>query len=210
MKKIITVVILIAIIFIGKWFIDNKTIDYETIVSDSLSSFYINGKTTELKPIIDLLDKVSYDSDLRSEIQSYSQSIVHSWYTYLENKYLCTKSNLNSCLVKVEEYKLLNAKLKSLYDYKCKDNFTIILPSSYTNLSNTGEEQINALNKIIKSPSAKDPKNSEEIRNEKCNKAQTCESCRDGLCSCTYIDENKKSETLICKDKNAANENRHT
>lgn len=202
MKKFMILILLIIIIVIGKIYIDNKTINYEEIVNASLSSYYISGSKTDLKPITDLLEKINYDDKLKAEIQKYSFTIIDSWYSYLDGKYICTKSNLNSCLTQVEEYKILDTKLKDLYKYKCKDGFTIILPSSYTNLVNTGEEKITALNKIIKSPSAKDPKNSEEIRNEKCAKATVCESCRDGLCVCTYINEFKGSEKLTCKDKN--------
>ncbi len=202
MKKIITLVIIIIIILGGKWFIDNKTIQYEELVNESLSSYYISGNTKELQPIIDLLEKVKKDDKLKKEIQDYSLSIVNSWYTYLESKYNCSKSDLNSCLTQVDEYTLLDSKLKNLYSLKCSDGFTIILPSAYTNLVNVGEEKIASLNKMIKSPSAKEQKNSEEIRIEKCNKATTCESCRDGLCTCTYINDNKSSETISCADPN--------
>lgn len=202
MKKIIMLILLILIVIFGKMYIDNKTINYEEIVNASLSSYYISGSKTELKPITELLEKISYDDKLKAEVQKYSFSIVDSWSSYLEGKYTCTKSTLNSCLTQVEEYKVLDTKLKDLYNYKCKDGFTIILPSSYANLENTLTEKIAALNKIIKSPSAKDPKNSEEIRTEKCNNATVCESCRDGLCVCTYVNENKATEKLTCKDKN--------
>ena len=207
MKKRLIPILLLILIIIGKMIIDNKTINYKPIVKDSFSSYFIKGQAQELNPVIEILDKIKYDDNLRKEIQNYNLEIINSWLSYIDNKYICIKSNLNSCINQVEELKNLETRLKTLYSSKCQDGFTLILPSTYTNITNDLNTKIKALNKIIESPSAKELKNNEEIRKEKCNKAINCDSCRDGWCKCIYLDDNKRSETYTCPDKNFTKEN---
>lgn len=199
--KWIFLVVLIILVFIVKGMIDKKTIDYETILNDSFTSFYISSSKEDLKPAMELLNKYKNDENLRTKIQNYAFTIVGSWYKYLDEKYVCDRNNLNSCKVQLEEFKRLNNKLNDLYDYKTKNGYALLLPSAYSNLSSEGEKKITGLEKVIASPSAKNPKDSEEIRLEKCNKAIECNNCRDGLCKCYYMD-GKNREEITCKDKN--------
>lgn len=197
--KLFIIISIVLVVLIGKSVIDHKTVDYKTIVNESLMSFYVNGHVKELQPIIDLLEEYEDDDVIRADIQSSSLSIVGSWYTYLDEKYFCDISNLNSCKAQLDEFIILNNKLNNLYDFKCEDGFTIIIPSSYTNLKNQGIKKVEGLEKIIKNPSAKNPLTSEEIRLRKCLVAVDCDNCRDGVCKCYYIDEDKNREEISCK-----------
>lgn len=200
--KIIILVVIVCAILFGKSYIDNKTFDYTEIVSDSLSSYFISGNSSELKPIIDLLDKYKSDSKITYNIQSYSFEVVGSWYTYLDDKYYCDKNNLNSCKAQLEEFKLLAIRLNDLYTYKNNNGYSIILPSAYNNLKSEGEKKVAGLEKIVASPSAKNPSTSEEIRLSRCKSAIDCESCREGLCKCYYITENKTRDSVMCVKEN--------
>ena len=204
MKKIIYIVVIVAMIIGGKFLIDYKTFDASKVVNESLSAFYVNGNKEELKPIIELLEKYRDDEIKRENIQNSSSDIVGSWFMYLDDKYLCNMSNLNACKTQLDEFNALKSKLKVLYDYKSKDNFTIILPSIYTNLETEADKKIADLNKIIANPNAKNPLTSEEIHNRKCMVAVDCTNCRNGLCKCYYLDENKDREELTCQ-KNITN-----
>lgn len=202
--KIIFLVFVIAIIIGGKKYIDHKTFNYKEVVDQSITSYLVAGTTDKLEPIISILDKYANDATMKSNIQSYSYTLIGSWYTYLDGKYVCDKSNLNSCKVQLEEFNALDAKLQNLYSMKSKDGYTIIVTSAYNNLKSEGEKKISGLQKIVASPSAKNPLTSEEERLQKCMVAVDCESCRDGVCKCYYLDENKNREALTCK-KDIAN-----
>lgn len=199
MKKLIYIVIIVAMIIGGKFLIDYKTFDVSDVVNKSLSTYYINSEKNELKPIVDLLEKYSDDEIKRENIQNLSSEIVASWFLYLDDKYLCDLSNLNACKTQLEEFNLLKDKLKVLYEYKSSDNFTIILPSIFDNLNTEADLKIADLNKKISNPNAKNPLTSEEIHNRKCMLAVDCTNCRDGLCKCYYLDENKNREELVCQ-----------
>ena len=199
MKKLIYIVIIVAMIIGGKFLIDYKTFDVSDVVNKSLSTYYINSEKNELKPIDDLLEKYSDDEIKRENIQNLSSEIVASWFLYLDDKYLCDLSNLNACKTQLEEFNLLKDKLKVLYEYKSSDNFTIILPSIFDNLNTEADLKIADLNKKISNPNAKNPLTSEEIHNRKCMLAVDCTNCRDGLCKCYYLDENKNREELVCQ-----------
>ena len=63
--------------------------------------------------------------------------------------------------------------------------------SDYSNLLLNTQEVINLA-------SATSPQDSEEIRKTKCATATDCSSCRDNLCTCSYVDEDKNKETITC------------
>lgn len=197
--KIITLLVFVSAILWGKGYIDEMTFDYTDIVNNSLSSYYASGVINDLKPIVELLEKYNGNEKIRSEIQTYSFNIVGGWYTYLDGKYFCDRGNLNSCKIQYEEFNSLSSKLTGLYNYKSKNGYTIILPSGYNNLKSEGDKKIAGLKKIIDSPSAKNPSDSEEIRAQKCKVAVDCESCRDGVCKCYYINESNGRETVTCQ-----------
>lgn len=201
--KWIFLVVLVILVLIIKGMIDKKTVDYETIINDSFTSFYISSSKDDLQPAIELLNKYRNDEKLRTKIQGYAFSIVGSWYKYLDEKYVCDRNNLNSCKVQLDEFKRLNNKLVDLYDYKTKNGYALLLPSAYSNLNSEGGKKVSGLEKNIASPSAKNPMNSEEIYLDRCNNAIECTNCRDGLCRCYYMD-GKNREEITCKDKNPA------
>ncbi len=197
--KIFLVILFVLGIFFGKRYIDSMTFDYTEIVNDSLSSYYVSGVINDLKPIVELLEKYNNDEKMRNNIQTYSFKIVGGWYTYLDGKYFCDRGNLNSCKIQFEEFNALSSKLTGLYNYKSKNGYTIILPSGFNNLKSEGDKKIAGLKKIIESPSAKNPSDSEEIRIKKCKVAVDCEGCRDGVCKCYYINENNNREVVTCQ-----------
>lgn len=200
--KWIFFVVLVILVFVIKGMIDKKTVNYEAILNESFTSFYISSSKDDLKPAIELLNKYKNDENLRIKIQNYAFSIVGSWYKYLDEKYVCDRYNLNSCKVQLEEFKGLDNKLNDLYEYKTENGYALLLPSAYSNLNSEGVKKVSGLEKVIASPSAKNPKDSEEIRLERCNSAVDCTNCREGLCKCYYID-GKNREEITCKDKNS-------
>lgn len=197
--KIILLLLIVAAIFLGKKVIDYKTIDYKEIVTKGLTDFYVTGVTSHLDPIVDILNEYENDEKIRNEIQKYSVELVGGWFTYLDEKYLCDYSNLNSCKAQLADFQAFLIKLDNLYLKKCNDGFTIIIPSSYTNFKSELEKKIKDINTVISSPSARNPQNSEEIRLKKCLVAVDCDNCRDGLCKCYYVDSNRNREEVVCK-----------
>lgn len=198
LPKLILIIAIVGVAIGGKKYIDYKTEDYKETVTKSLADYFISGDVSNLDDVIDILEKYEDDEDKRSEIQVYSLDIVGSWYLYLDDKYYCDNKNLNSCQAQLDEFNSLNEKLKNLYETKCDDGFTIIIPSSYTNLKNQGDVKVAALQKIVNLPSSTSPKDSETIRKAKCASAIDCENCRNNICSCYYTDENSNRETVSC------------
>lgn len=198
------IVFIVVLVIVGKNIIDNKTFKYESILEESLSSYMISGDTEVLNPVIELLNKYSNDEEIKKGIQSYSYSFLGSWYTYLDGKFLCDKNNLNSCKLQLSQFEDLNVRLQNLYNLKSDDGYSIIVTSAYSNLSSEGKKKIEGLKKIVDSPSAKDPVDVEEERQQKCAVAIDCESCRDGVCTCYYLDNDRNREELTCK-KDIAN-----
>lgn len=198
LPKILFIIALVGVIIGGKKIIDFKTEDYKETVTNGLTEFFISGDVSELEPVITILEKYEDDDVRRKEIQDYSLDIVGSWYLYLDNKYYCDNKNLNSCMAQLEEFNTLNDKLNKLYDTRCEDGFTIIVPSSYTNLKNQGEVKVAGLKKIIDLPSSVNPQDSETIRKTKCATATECTGCRNNVCTCYYTDEENNRETVDC------------
>lgn len=201
LPKILFILLIVGIIFGGKKIIDYKTQAYEDVVTAGLTKYFVSGDVTELKPVIELLEKYANEEEKRKEIQSFSLDIVASWYTYLDNKYYCDNVNLNSCIAQLVEFKVLNSKLTNLYETKCEDGFTIIIPSSYTNLSKQGAIKVEGLEKVTNNPGAISPQDSEKIRLTKCASIvpTDCDSCRDNLCTCYFVDsETKDKEAVRC------------
>ena len=55
--KIIFVIMIVVLIIVGKNIIDKKTFKYEETLENSLSSYMVSGNTSDLDPIVELLDK---------------------------------------------------------------------------------------------------------------------------------------------------------
>lgn len=199
--KLVFIGAIIATIFLGKDFIDKKTFKYEDTVNKTITNYFISGNTSELKPLQDLLDSYKPDDNIVYNIQTYSNDNIWSWFEYVDGKYTCNKANLNSCQVQLEEFKILQSRLNSLYSAKSpKNNHTLMLQSSYNNISSEVKKKLTDIEKIINSPSAKNPSDSEQIRQKKCSVVQDCTNCRDGVCTCTYVSEGRSEEIKCNKD----------
>lgn len=200
--KLAIFIVIVLVIIIGKKVIEVRTYDYKPTVSASLQAFYLSTNPNDLTPITDLLDKYNKNDNVREGIQEYAYSIVGTWYKYLDGKFTCDRSNRNACQVQQEEFNQLNEKLKYLYGKKSTDGYAAISPSKYQSLKTEGEKKINALNSYITDVNSKDPKDSETIRKEKCARVNKdeCDNCKDGICTCYYIDNNKKDgqEPIKC------------
>ncbi len=200
--KIILLLIVVAIILGGKYFIDYKTYDYREAVNDSLTEYFITGDTDDLKPIIKILDEHADDEKYRKDLQSFSGDFVGSWFVYIDSKYECSLGNKNSCAAQHVELTELQKRLTALYECEADDNYTIIVPSVYNSLNDQATQKITAISNILNSPSAKDAPTIEETRIRKCSMTTECESCREGTCVCYYTDSSTKvREELVCYNK---------
>lgn len=206
MKKIIIkIVIFVAVlgaIFGVKKYIDFTTYNYKPGVNEALTDYFVNNDQKGLKEITDMLDEYKDNEKKVSEIQDYSYTIVGSWFTYEDQKYACDdttfRTNMNSCLVQLEEFKNLNDKLAIIGNYKSHEGFTILKKSYYDNLVSQVNKRIADIEK--KSKSSRNPLSSEEDRLEKCNKTTECDNCRDGVCKCYYTANGIREELTCNKD----------
>ncbi len=197
--KIVLFVVLVVTIIVGKQVIDKKTFNYKNVVDTSVMNYFVNSDVNYLKEFAELIDKYRNDEDFVYNIQTYSNGVVWSWFSYTDGKYICDKENLNSCEAQLEDFLALSNKLVSFYGVRSsKSNYPLMLSSSYNNITTEVNKKIASLQKVINSPSAKSPANSEEIRKKKCMTAQECTNCRDGVCVCTYIAESGKASEVRC------------
>lgn len=201
MFKFIFLGIIIAIVIFGKQYIDKKTFKYEKTVDECISNYFINSDSKALTPLSELLDKYSDDEDIVYNIQSYSSDVIWSWFAYIDEKYECNRENLNSCKIQLEEFQRLTTLLNNLYATKTpKNQYTLMLNSSYNTITTEVNKKIPSIEKAINSPSAKNPLDSEQTRQKKCSAVQDCTSCRDGVCTCTYTDGSHTEEIRCNKD----------
>lgn len=198
--KIVFLGVIIALIVFGKQYIDKKTFKYEEVVDKSINEYFIYSDPTKLNDLKNLLDNYSDDESTTYDIQAYSGKVVWDWLTYIDNKYSCDRSNKNSCQVQLEEFQSLNNLINTFYNIKSKKGLTLMLKSTYSNIATQITGKITGLEKTIKSPSAKNPLDSEQVRQKKCAAVQDCSNCRDGVCTCTYIDGNRTEEIRCNKE----------
>lgn len=198
--KLISFIIILVIMILGRNYIRYITVDYKTVVDNSLSSYYITGDSSKLNDISNLLGEYKKNAKIIDNIQSHAYLRVTEWFTYIDNKYQCDKSNYNSCLAQLDEFKFLVKKLETLYSVK-GGGYSIIAPKGYQALLEAGEKKIEGLQGISKNKNYVNPYNSEYIYQEKCTNAIDCD-CRDSVCKCTYISKNsdgsKKQEDITC------------
>lgn len=202
-KTIIKIVIFVAIlgaIYGAKKYIDFRTFDYKPEIKEAITNYFVNDNRDGLDDILKILDENKNNDSKRTEVQNYSYSLVGSWFTYADQEYACDdttfRTNKNSCLVQLEEFRKLYDKLVVLYNYKSSEGYTIILPSYYNSLVSQVQKRITDIEK--KANSSRNPSTSEEQRIEKCNKATECDNCRDGICKCYYT-SNGVREELSCQ-----------
>lgn len=198
--KIIIFVAFIGLIFLGKKLIDIKTFNYIDVVEENLTNYYVTSSDTYIDNIIAILNEKQKDETLRENIQSTAYSVIGSWYTYIDNKYLCDNDNLNACKAQKNEFNELNNKVANLYGKKCSDGYTIMRPSSYSSLQRQTDKKLKEIEDVINNPTSKNPKSSEELRLYKCERGTDCE-CRNGTCKC-YYSSNGTQEEITCKDPN--------
>ena len=200
--KVIFFILIAAIIVGGKYFIDNKTYNFRDEVKSSLTDYFIKGDINSLDNIVDLLNKYADDEEYRKNVQNYSADIVGSWFVYVDNKYNCSLSNKNSCIVQFNELTTLSKKFDELYKLKASDGYTIVVPSAYNSLKKEVDKKLYNLSNIMASNGIRDPQDIEQIRLNKCRLTNECERCYDGACTCYYTDNTTKvREELLCWGK---------
>lgn len=204
-SKFLPIIILVLLILIGKNKIDNRTYDYKPEVEVALSNYFVSGDDTGLDNVLNLLDKYKGNDSMRKSIQDYSFNIAYSYFIYVQDKYVCSSDNYrinhNSCSAQLEEFTNLRDKLTKLYSYRSdKNGYSIISNSNYNTLVSKSKNYITNLETWVKSSS--NPKNSEELRIQKCDSLKVdtdCENCgNDGICTC-YYNGDAGRESLKCK-----------
>ncbi len=199
--KILIIVAVIATVIIGKKIIDNKTYDFTSEVKTSLNKYFASGNTKDLDKIIKLIDANEKDRDYIGRLEDFASEEVEKMYTYISDKYLCDKNNLNACEQALVEVQNLNQKIEDLYEYKSKDGSVIINPSTYKTLQRNGQEKEKNIESVIKSYASKNAPDSENIRLEKCEKATDCNcNASSKTCQCKYT-IGKSNFTLVCENK---------
>lgn len=205
-KKLILFIVLFIIMFAGKKYIDYITVDYQSIVDEALSKYYISSDAKDLEPIADLLNKYTKNANIVKKIQNRSYEVVGNWFVYIDNKYVCDKNNANSCTPQLNEFERLNAKLEMLGTVKGGGYF-IIQPNAFESLKSEGANKVTRLAAATRNKTYTSPENSEAIYQAKCaniNTSSTDCKCnnQDGICSCsissTNKDGSKKIEDIKC------------
>lgn len=202
-KKILFIVggIIVAglLIWGGRTFYLTQMVNYKAAVEDAIDTYSYSEQVSDLAPIADLFKKYKNHEKIKDEIQAYSYELVNEWYEYLINKYVCDLNNVNSCKLMLSELEDFEPKIDKLYNYREIDGYTVISKNTYTNLMTKLDKKIKEIDAIIKDPSATRPLNEAEIKDKKCNATSVCSNCRDGVCTCTYTNEDGSKEDLTCK-----------
>ena len=203
LKKLAIFVCIFVVLLCGKKYIDYITIDYKSVVDESLSSYYVSSNIQDLEPIAKLLNKYQKNANIVKKIQNYSYEKVGQWFLYIDKKFVCDEKNYNSCVSQLKEFELLTLKLKSLKDVKGGGYF-IILPTAYDALLDEADKKVTSLTTISKNRSYTSPDNSETIYQRKCSSVKVDDDCqcRDGICTCSYdyaaADGSKKIGEVKC------------
>lgn len=203
-KKIILtivggVIILVILGFIIYNFYITKMYNYKDISKTAINNYYVSGEVDDLKSIPELFKKYKKKEEIKQDIQKYNYSLITEWFLFLDNKYICNVENMNSCKIKKNEYNSLIEKVNNLYNYRNIEGYTIISKTDYKNLIDDLNKKIESMNDTIKDPNAKRPLNEVEKKEEKCNSTNNCSECRNGICICTYLDENNARQEITCK-----------
>ena len=199
---IILVIVGLVVAFIF-WFRDlykNNMVDYKAKVGESLDSYYVSGNTKDLKPIMDYFVEYENNVKIKEDIQSFSYDEVSKWVNYVDEKYICSVDNLNSCELQLSEYNELLTKIERIYSFKEVQGYKVITNRAHTSITDDLKKKIAYNEEIVSSVNAKSPMNEDDIRKDKCSKTNDCSNCRGTVCTCTYID-NGVREDVLCKDK---------
>jgi hypothetical protein len=195
--------VVVSFVWFGKWLIDYKTFDYKATTLDALEKFYVSNQVSDLDPIVDLMDAYEKEEEIINKIQVLVANEVGKWYTYVDSKYTCDKTNKMACATQMEEFNILNTKLGVIHGVKSKAGRIIIDPKGYVELSAQGTKKVKTLKSTYLSAGSTNPLNSQEIYEKRCNEVSECENCRDLTCKCYFIDEDKVRNEIICLNKNA-------
>ncbi len=202
---VLVVALIVAFIFWFRGFYKNNMVNYKAKVGESLDSYYVSGDTKDLKPIMDYFIEYENNIKIKEDIQSYSYDEISKWVNYLDEKYVCTVDNLNSCELQLNEYNEVLAKIERLYTFKEVQGYKVITNRAHSSIIDDLKKKISYNEEIISSVNAKAPMNEDEIRKDKCNKTNDCSNCRgnngiNNVCTCVYINNGVREEVL-CKDK---------
>ncbi len=205
-KKLISsscfLIAIISFIWFGKWFIDYKTFDYKTTINEALEKFYVSSQVSDLQPIVDLMDAYEKEDEVINKIQVHVANEVGKWYTYVDHKYNCDKTNKMACSTQMEEFNILNTKLGVIHGVKANKGL-IIDAKGYIELSAQGTKKVKTLKSLVLSAGSSNPLDSQELYEKRCNETVECENCRDQTCKCYFMDTDKTRNEIICKNKNA-------
>ena len=114
----VIVALVIAFIFWFKNLYKNNMVDYKAKVGEALDTYYVSGNTKDLKPIMDYFIEYEKNVKIKEDIQSFSYDEISKWVNYVDEKYICTVDNLNSCELQLDEYNELLTKIERLYTFK--------------------------------------------------------------------------------------------
>ena len=195
------ILVVVSFVWFGKWLIDYKTFDYKATIHEALEKFYVSSQVSDLDPIVDLMDAYEKEEEIVNKIQVYVANEVGKWYTYVDSKYTCDKTNKMACAAQLEEFNILNTKLGVIHGVKANAGI-IIDPKGYVDLSAQGTKKVKTLKSTVLSAGSSNPLNSQELYEKRCNSTTECENCRDLTCKCYFIDEDMVRNEIICTNKN--------
>ena len=200
-KKIITICIILALVafaFFGKKYIDDRYYDYRLDIEKGIDSYFVNGDFSSLDDSIKLLDKYKNNDEVRRGIQNYSTDYIKKQFQYVQNKYLCDIRNLSACKILFEDLKLLVKKVDGVYSKKTNDGYTLMLASSYNQLKSEINKKITSVETVINNPNSTYAPSAEDLYERNCAIATDCDNCRDGICSCYYLDKDNIKNSIVC------------
>ena len=202
---VVIVALVVAFIFWFKGFYKNNMVNYKAKVGEALNNYYVSGDTKDLKPIMDYFVEYEKNVKIKEDIQSFDYDEVSKWVNYIDEKYICSVDNLNSCELQLKEYNELLAKIERLYSFKEVQGYKVITNGAHTSITEDLKKKIAYDEEVVSSVNAKAPMNEDEIRRDKCSKTNDCSKCSGNngtntVCTCVYINNGVREEVL-CKDK---------
>ncbi len=197
--------IIAAFVFWFKDLYKNNMVNYKAKVGESLNNYYVSGNTKDLKPIMDYFVEYEKNVKIKEDIQSFNYDEVSKWVNYLDEKYVCSVDNLNSCELQLNEYNELLTRIERMYSFKEVQGYKVITNRAHASITEDLKKKIAYNEEIISNINSKAPMNEDEIRKDKCSKTNDCSNCKGNapqntVCTCTYID-NGVREDVLCKGK---------
>ena len=185
----------IGVFFLGRGYYYNNIYNYPRIINDSLEKFYVSNETGDLDPIGNVLDRYKNNENKLRDVQSKVYEVLKGWIDFLNTKYICDSSNVNSCRLYYNELINMKSNIRKVYVYRDK----IISQEKFSVLNSEIESKTEEVKEIIEDSSSVRGKSYEELRLDKCSKINDCQPCRDVLCNCTYVNNDGTKETVRCR-----------